>query len=75
MSVQANITKQRKLLTECFEEERSLENMIHRTAQLYRQAHAERKLLVERWKEAVETMNFRVTEITSLGKVFYSYLP
>lgn len=64
-----NITKKRKLLENSYNEQVSLENIIQRTAQHYREAHTERKHLVGNWKEAVTAMNSRNNEIKILTDV------
>lgn len=46
-----------------YEERKSLELLLERTSQLYRQAHLERRQLVNTWKDAVSQMNQRETEI------------
>lgn len=46
-----------------YEERKSLELLLERTSQLYRQAHMERRQLVNTWKDAVNQMNQREKEI------------
>jgi hypothetical protein len=55
--------KQRALLVNLYEERKSLELLLERTSQLYRQAHLERRQLVNTWKDAVTQMNQREKEI------------
>lgn len=46
-----------------YEEKKSLELLLERTSQLYRQAHLERRQLVNTWKDAVTQMNQREKDI------------
>lgn len=62
-SIQTNIAKQRGLLLSKYDEQKSLEQVIDRTAKLYRQTHADRRSLVDTWKEAVQTMSSRERDI------------
>ena len=57
------ITKQRAVLVNLYEERKSLELLLERTSQLYRQAHLERRHLVSTWKDAVTQMNQREKDI------------
>lgn len=57
------ITKQRAVLVNLYEERKSLELLLERTSQLYRQAHLERRQLVNTWKDAVTQMNQREKDI------------
>lgn len=57
------IVKQRATLVNLYEERKSLELLLERTGQLYRQAHLERRQLVNTWKDAVTQMNQREKEI------------
>lgn len=57
------ITKQRAILVNLYEEKKSLELLLERTSQLYRQAHLERRQLVNTWKDAVTQMNQREKDI------------
>lgn len=61
--VQASIDKQRKILIDATEEQKSLEQTLERTSQLYRQAHIERRNMVSTWKEAVNQMVQREKDI------------
>lgn len=61
--IQQNIIKQKSILIKGYEEQKSLEQVLERTAQLYRQAHFERRLMVSTWKEAVHQMNQRENDI------------
>lgn len=61
--LQTNISKQRTILVNYYEEQKSLEQVLDRTAQLYRQAHIERRQMVSTWKEAVNQMNQREKDI------------
>ncbi|XP_053690796.1 coiled-coil domain-containing protein 39 [Sabethes cyaneus] len=57
------VSKRRAVLVDLTEEYRSLEQVLERTSQLYRQAHQERRQLVLTWKEAVKHMNQREGDI------------
>ncbi|XP_055635842.1 coiled-coil domain-containing protein 39 isoform X2 [Toxorhynchites rutilus septentrionalis] len=57
------VSKRRTSLVGLTEEYRSLEQVLERTSQLYRQAHQERRHLVLTWKEAVKHMNQREGDI------------
>lgn len=57
------IIKQQGILLNVYEEKKSLELLLERTGQLYRQAHLERRHLVGTWKDAVNQMNQREKEI------------
>ncbi|XP_021711610.1 coiled-coil domain-containing protein 39 [Aedes aegypti] len=57
------VSKRRTTLVALAEEYRSLEQVLERTSQLYRQAHSERRQLVLKWKEAVKHMNQREEDI------------
>lgn len=67
--MQDSINKQQVLLLNAYEEKSSLEQMLERTSQLYRQAHNERRQLVNTWKEAVNQMNQREKDINETEKV------
>lgn len=58
-----SIIKKRSTLVNAYEEKKALELLLDRTSQLYRQAHMERRNLVNIWKEAVSQMNQREEEI------------
>lgn len=68
--LQSSLSQQRHVLIEINEEQRSLENVLDRTSQLYRQAHQERRNLVNTWKEAVQSMRSRDKEIEAKEKVY-----
>lgn len=57
------IMKKRAQMVNAYEERKSLELLLERTSQLYRQAHMERRQLVNTWKDAVNQMNQREKEI------------
>lgn len=57
------IVKQKHFLVNAYEEKKALELLLERTSQLYRQAHLERRHLVNTWKDAVNQMNQREGEI------------
>lgn len=61
--IQTAIYKQRKILVNTSEEQKSLEQTLERTSQLYRQAHMERRNMVTTWKEAVMQMAQREKDI------------
>lgn len=58
------VLKQKKILVHAYEEKKAVELLLERTSQLYRQAHLERRQLVNTWKDAVNQMNQREKEIT-----------
>ncbi|XP_052869033.1 coiled-coil domain-containing protein 39 [Anopheles cruzii] len=60
------ISRRRTTLVTLYEEYKSLEQVLERTSQLFRQAHLERRQLVATWKEAVEHMNQREENIKSV---------
>lgn len=57
------IIKKKVVLVNAYEEKKACELLLERTSQLYRQAHMERRHLVNTWKDAVNQMNQRETEI------------
>lgn len=57
------IVKQKVVLVKAYEEKKALELLLERTGQLYRQAHMERRHLVQTWKDAVNQMNQREVDI------------
>ncbi|XP_059621128.1 coiled-coil domain-containing protein 39 [Phlebotomus argentipes] len=61
--LQRNIVKQRERLVACEEQQKSLEMVLERTAQLYQQGNAERRTLIATWKEACLQMSQREREI------------
>lgn len=67
-SVQIAISKQRAQLVNVAEEVISAECILDKTAQLYRLAHAERRQMVDTWKEAVNSMLARDREISAHEK-------
>lgn len=73
-SVQIAISKQRTQLVNVAEEAVSAECILDRTAQLYRLAHAERRQMVDTWKEAVNSMLARDREISAYEKVIQHML-
>lgn len=48
-----SIVKKQKELVKVYEEKKALELLLERTGQLYRQSHAERRHLVQTWKESI----------------------
>uniref|UniRef100_A0A182NQL3 Coiled-coil domain-containing protein 39 n=1 Tax=Anopheles dirus TaxID=7168 RepID=A0A182NQL3_9DIPT len=60
------IAHRRAVLVTLYEEYKSLEQVLERTSQLFRQAHYERRHLVQTWKEAVNHMNQREGNIKSV---------
>uniref|UniRef100_A0A182RF36 Coiled-coil domain-containing protein 39 n=1 Tax=Anopheles funestus TaxID=62324 RepID=A0A182RF36_ANOFN len=62
------IASRQAVLVALYEEYKSLEQVLERTSQLFRQAHYERRHMVQTWKEAVKHMNQRETEIQSVEK-------
>ncbi|EDV94837.1 coiled-coil domain-containing protein 39 [Drosophila grimshawi] len=61
--LQADIDKRRKLIVMLYDEQTTLEKNLERTACLYREAHLERRQMVETWKQAVSQMTQREMEI------------
>lgn len=66
--IQDNVNKQKKTLIDLYEEQKSVEQVLQRTAQLYRQAHMERRQLIQTWKEAVQQMSQRESDIEECEK-------
>ncbi|XP_058447659.1 coiled-coil domain-containing protein 39 [Malaya genurostris] len=64
--LEGKVSKRRATLVELTEEYRSLEQVLERTSQLFRQAHNERRQLVLTWKEAVNHMNQREDDIKTV---------
>lgn len=62
-NLQVAIVKQRAILLINTEQRRSLENVLDRTAQLYRNAHEERQRLIAVWKDSIGQMVEREREI------------
>ncbi|XP_058057947.1 coiled-coil domain-containing protein 39 [Anopheles bellator] len=62
------ISRRRNTLVTLYEEYKSLEQVLERTSQLFRQAHLERRQLVQTWKEAVQHMNQREEDIKSVER-------
>lgn len=60
---QMDLARLRTVLVQTNEEQHSLENVLDRTAQLYRQAHHDRSQLVDTWKEAVASLRGRDRDI------------
>jgi hypothetical protein len=67
--IQLSITKNRTILVNTYQEQKSLEQTLERTSQLYRQLHVERRHLVETWKEAINQMNQREKNINETERV------
>lgn len=61
--IQTSIDKRRQILVNTSEEQKSLEQTLERTSQLYRLAHLERRNVVMTWKEAVTQMTQREKDI------------
>ncbi|XP_064549909.1 coiled-coil domain-containing protein 39 isoform X2 [Drosophila montana] len=61
--LQEDIDKRRKLIIMLYDEQNTLEKNLERTACLYREAHLERRQMVETWKQAVNQMTQRELEI------------
>ena len=64
-----NITKQKNELNELYEEQKSIEQTIERTAQLYRQTQHDRRELVCIWRKAVAALNSRESAIRETMQV------
>lgn len=61
---QIDIAQNRAALVNSKQEQAALERILERTGQLYRQAHQERRRLVDTWKNAVLSLQMRQREIT-----------
>lgn len=62
--IQDLITKQKNKLVNLCEEQKSQERILERASQLYRKAHVERRHMIGRWKDSVNQMNQRDSDIT-----------
>ncbi|XP_063697855.1 coiled-coil domain-containing protein 39 [Culicoides brevitarsis] len=58
-TIQTAIEKHRSILINSYEEQKTLEQTLERTSQMYRQAHLDRRNVVHTWKEAVIQMTQR----------------
>lgn len=67
--LQTNILNNVTLLNELCEEQASLEQMLDRTAQLYRQSHLDRRDMVETWRGTAAAMNSRDNSIRVTNEV------
>lgn len=73
-NLQTVITKNEILLSNLCEEHKSVEQILDRTAQLYRQTHLERRQMVQTWQEAVISMKSRddaIRETVVVSKTLY----
>ncbi|EDW15921.1 coiled-coil domain-containing protein 39 [Drosophila mojavensis] len=61
--LQAEIEKRRSAVVMLYDEQSTLEKNLERTASLYREAHLERRQMVETWKQAVNQMTQREQDI------------
>lgn len=61
--LQTQIMGQREVLIANNEQKHSLENVLNRTAQLYRKAHEERQRMIVVWKDSIAQMAEREREI------------
>ncbi|XP_055904786.1 coiled-coil domain-containing protein 39 [Eupeodes corollae] len=68
--LQNAINKKRQTLIDFVEEQKSLEQNLDRTANLYRNSHAERREMVDTWKTAVGQMNQREQDILNTEAEF-----
>lgn len=66
--LQTSIMKQRLVLIANNEQKHSLENVLNRTAQLYRKAHEERQRMIAVWKDSIAQMVEREREIYGAEK-------
>lgn len=57
--MQKRIQKDRQRLDDLNCERQSLEHVIERTAQLYRQSHLERRHMIDTWNAAVQSLYLR----------------
>lgn len=57
--MQKRIQKDRQRLDDLNCERQSLEHVIERTAQLYRQSHLERRHMIDTWHAAVQSLYMR----------------
>ncbi|KAJ6635984.1 Coiled-coil domain-containing protein 39 [Pseudolycoriella hygida] len=67
-TIQQTISKQRAVLVNSYEEQKSLENVLDRLSKQYRQVHNERQNTIRTWKKAVRSLNGRINEIESLNQ-------
>lgn len=65
-TIQQTIGKQRTVLMNSYEEQKSLENVLERLAKQYRQVHGERQQMIQMWKKAVKSLNGRVSDMESI---------
>lgn len=61
--LQADIEKRRNAIVLLYDEQNTLEKNLERTSSLYREAHQERRQMVDTWKQAVNQMTQREMEI------------
>lgn len=66
--LQTDIMKRRVVLIGNNEQRQSLENVLHRTAELYRKAHEERQAMIVVWKDSISQMVEREREIYDAEK-------
>lgn len=66
--LQTSIMKRRIVLISNNEQKQSLENVLNRTAQLYRKAHEERQSIITVWRDSIAQMVEREREIFDCEK-------
>lgn len=67
--LQTDILKSVMVLSELCDEQVSLEQMLDRTAYLYRQRHLDRRQMVDTWRDTVTAMNGRDNAIREADEV------
>lgn len=67
--LQTDILKNSTLLVELCDEQTSVEQMLDRTAYLYRQRHLDRRQMVDTWRDTVAAMNGRDNAIREADEV------
>lgn len=68
-SLQTTIGREKTVLKNLCDEQNSMEQILDRTADLYRQTHGERKQLVQTWREAVTSLATREIAIARAAEV------
>lgn len=67
--LQTDILKNAMVLSDLCDEQVSLEQMLDRTAYLYRQRHLDRRQMVDTWRDTVTAMNGRDNAIREVDEV------
>lgn len=66
---ETEILKNSTILSELCDEQTSFEQMLDRTAHLYRQRHLDRRQMVDTWRDTVAAMNSRDNAIRETDEV------